>query len=94
VNPPNYLIFSVKLMKNSVFSIGINKVCLIFKKVYWIFNISYFKILNNSEDSQLQAKNTGYSVKNRKNSELNRKMINKNSKITIFMWWLEPVTLF
>jgi hypothetical protein len=64
VNPPNYLIFSVKLMKNSLFSIGIKQVCLIFKKFYWKFNISYLKILSNSEDSQLQAKNTGYSVKN------------------------------
>jgi hypothetical protein len=64
VNPPNNLIFSVKLMKNSVFSIGINKVCLIFKKIYWILNISYLKILSNSEDSQLQDENTGYSVKN------------------------------
>jgi hypothetical protein len=33
-------------------------------KFYWKFNISYLKILSNSEDSQLQAKNTGYSVKN------------------------------
>jgi hypothetical protein len=54
----------VKLMKNSVFSIEINKVCLIFKKFYWKFNISYLKILSNSKDSQLQAKNSGYSVKN------------------------------
>jgi hypothetical protein len=51
-------------MKNLVFSIGINKVCLIFQKFYWSFNISYLKILSYSEDSQLQAKNTGYSVKN------------------------------
>jgi hypothetical protein len=29
-----------------------------------MFNISYLKILSNSEDSQLQAKNTGYSVEN------------------------------
>jgi hypothetical protein len=58
-------------MKISVFSIGINKVSLIFKTFYWILNIYYLKILNNSEDSQLQAKNTGYSVKNWKflNSE-------------------------
>jgi hypothetical protein len=58
-------------MKNSVFSIGINKVCLIFKKFYWIFNISYLKFLSNSEDSQLQANKTEYSVKNWKflNSE-------------------------
>jgi hypothetical protein len=32
--------------------------------LYSIINISYLKILRNSEDSQLQAKNTGYSVKN------------------------------
>jgi hypothetical protein len=51
-------------MKNSVFSIEINKVCSIFKKIYCIFNFSHLKILINSEDSQLQAKNTGYSVKN------------------------------
>jgi hypothetical protein len=50
-------------MKNSVFSIGIYRVCLIFKTFYWMFNISYF-ILSNSEDSQLQAKKTGCSVKN------------------------------
>jgi hypothetical protein len=53
-------------MENSVFSIGIYRVSLIFKNFYWIFmNWKLLKILSNSEDSQLQAKNTGYSVKNR-----------------------------
>jgi hypothetical protein len=40
-------------MKNSVFSIKI-----------WRNSIFFWKILSNLENSQLQAKNTGYLVKN------------------------------
>jgi hypothetical protein len=54
VNPPNYLIFSVKLF--SIFYL--TKQSLLNFTEY-----SIFLILSNSEDTQLQAKNTEYSVK-------------------------------
>jgi hypothetical protein len=68
---------SFSIMKNSVFSVEIYRVFLIFKNFYLIFNIFYWKILSNSKDSQLQAQNTGYWVKNWNflNSESSRSWI-------------------
>jgi hypothetical protein len=63
VNPPSCLIFSVNLMKNSVFSIEKYRV-FNFSKILLNFKYFLFKIFNNSEDSHLQAKSTRHSVKN------------------------------